>query len=527
MPANAPDNELSQPQTRHKTAQWRPLTQLDRWVLAGLVVIIVASAVPRLPPGICFDDAGELQLASTVGGPMHPPGYGGYVLAGRLLTRIPLFDPAFRVTLATMASAVTALTLLAALLTRLGLPSLIAGAFALALTWQPRVWQNLVTPEVYAPSWALLAACIYFAGRYGHTAARRDLIISGLAYGLLASNRTAAALYLPFALAAWILAVPRQPPRRRLMAGGLGALAMIPSCFLTLGYLWVADRPDAPYNYLEQFNAETHALPHAQDGIGAKATRVAWLVSGRQYSDSLRIDTKTAARQLRRLSNQIGDTRVAIPWPVERVVDLVIVAAVLLGLLFIVGSLRLWRTQAAVMVLAWGALIGGSFFVLCYDVSDQAADILPILMGGSILLGSALAVLLRDRIVGGWRLASGIVAVALSVLSLVSVPARPYSAATQRADGFARQLDLASLPPKAVLCTTWVQAPPLWYEKWVHKRSDVTIVNAFRSRWAELIADRLHQPVYCMEPASPPDGWTLAPYRNVWRLVPQQRIPAD
>ncbi len=501
-------------------AAWRPLTPVDRWALAGLVVVLVVSAVPRTPPGVCFEDAGELQVAASAGGLIHPPGYGGYIAVARPLVLVPLLEPAYRVTLLAMASAVTALTLLALLLSRLGLSSFIAGIFALVLTWNPGVWLNLVTPEVYAPSWALLAAGVYFAARHARFARRHDLILSGLAFRLLIANRPPALLYLPFMMLAWGIAIPRGTFPRRLSVCAIGLLATLPGIALTLGYVWHADSTQTAYNYVEHYNAEMRTLPELDDGPAGKWTRMWWLISGQQFSYNLRLDAQTAKRQARRVSEQFLDARVVIPWPVERVFDARFLVALPVFILMLAGSIVLWRDQPAVLILGWGIVLGGAAYLLAYEVAGQAADILPVLLGVSILVGSALPILARRsaRARRPWpAVLFGIVGVA----SMLNLPPRPDSATRVRADRFLGELDMASLPPDSVVCTVALTTGALWYEKVVVTgRNDITIISGLASSWERLIADQLHRPVFYAAGGPPPDGWTIEPYRNIGRLVP-------
>ena len=77
-----------------RKAGWTRLTWSDRLAILIAVMVIAAVTVPRLPPGICYGDSGDLQTASATLGIAHPPGYAGYVTLGYLITRIPGVDPA-------------------------------------------------------------------------------------------------------------------------------------------------------------------------------------------------------------------------------------------------------------------------------------------------------------------------------------------------------------------------------------------------------------------------------------------------
>lgn len=55
-------------------AAWPKLKGLDRLAVALALAVIGVVTIPRLPPGVCFSDSGDLQLASATLGIMHLPG---------------------------------------------------------------------------------------------------------------------------------------------------------------------------------------------------------------------------------------------------------------------------------------------------------------------------------------------------------------------------------------------------------------------------------------------------------------------
>ncbi|MCH7592399.1 MAG: DUF2723 domain-containing protein, partial [Planctomycetes bacterium] len=201
--ANAPSTTQFESCGGLREAGWAKLRRAD-WIAPGLAVVFISAlAIPRLPPGVCFEDAGDLQLASATLGIMHPPGYAGYVTLGWFVSRVPGVDPAYMVSLACFASGLTAIWFCMLLQIRLGVSSWIAGALGLALTAHPRVWSNLLVPEVYAPTLALLAGAAYLLVRSVHRGVRRDMLLAALLYGLALANRPPLLFMLPFFLVAW------------------------------------------------------------------------------------------------------------------------------------------------------------------------------------------------------------------------------------------------------------------------------------------------------------------------------------
>ena len=196
--ANAPSTTQSETCDGFREAGWAKLRRAD-WIAPGLAVVFISVlAIPRLPPGVCFADAGDLQLASATLGIMHPPGYAGYATLGWFVSRVPGVDPAYMVSLACFASGLTAIWFCMLLQIRLGVSSWIAGALGLALTAHPRVWSNLLAPEVYAPTLALLAGAAYLLVRSVHRGVRRDMLLAALLYGLALANRPPLLFMLPY-----------------------------------------------------------------------------------------------------------------------------------------------------------------------------------------------------------------------------------------------------------------------------------------------------------------------------------------
>jgi len=276
---------------------WRRLGRFDRLAVVLTVVIVTVATIPRLRPGVCFSDAGDLQLASATLGIMHPPGYAGYATIGYILTRVPGVEPAYVVSLACLATGIVALILCLMIQVRLGVSPWIAGSLALALLLHSRVWTNLVVPEVYMPSLALLLGSAYCLMRYAQLGRRRDVYIAGLLFGLVLANRPTVVWMLPFFLAAWWLARGCWEPSWRRWARTFLWLACcgIGPGLYSLGYVWVRDSPSVTYNYIDHKNAEVRLLPEADAGWEAKAERLAWHVSGREFKRWERAEV--AARQ--------------------------------------------------------------------------------------------------------------------------------------------------------------------------------------------------------------------------------------
>ena len=251
---------------------WRTPRAQSLAVIVCLLALVSWLTVPRLPTGICFDDAGDLQLSSATLGIAHPPGYPGYVTIGFLLTRIPGVDPAYVVSVICFVTGLSVLAACVLLQNHLGASIWLSAAVTLALAAHPRFWTNLRAPEVYMPTLALLAWSACFLLRFSITGLRRYLVLAVFLFGMALGNRPPVLFAVPFFLIAWHFA------QRRLAADKRGGwkdlawmvpLAVAPTVY-SLAYIYVRDRPDVCYNYIENHNEELHVLPSGADGVRAK-----------------------------------------------------------------------------------------------------------------------------------------------------------------------------------------------------------------------------------------------------------------
>jgi hypothetical protein len=348
----------------------------------------------------------------------------------------------------------------------------------------------------------MLAVSVYYAARFAHSRARRDLLVSAFVYGLLIASRTAAVVFLPGLLLAW-WAGARDVAARRWKNALMAGAALSVGVAACVAYLWCVDRSGAPGNYIDSYNVENAELPSADAGVAAKCQRLIWLLSGAEFRDNLRPSRRALRIQVRRLNYELTDSNTVLLGP--------------LSLLALAGSLSLWKRQRAVFFAAWGAVLGGVLFGLVYHICDQALDVLPILCGATLLCGAAIAAALRaNHGVQRWFAVPALLA---ATCSLASIPARRDSAAQIDATEFASILDMRSLPPRSVLFAGWESATPMLYEQFRTGRSDITVFSAHTSNWKRLVESYLDRPVYYERANVAPPGWTCVPYRNVWHLV--------
>jgi len=478
-------------------------------VLLGMGVL-AAVCIPRLPPGICYGDSGDLQVASATLGIAHPPGYAVLVSLGYVLTRVPFVDPAYMVSLGCCAAGIITLGLAMLASIRLGLNAFVAVSIGVAMTSVPRVWENLLAPEVYAPTLAALAGAAYLTLRYAQLYCTRHLLLAALMLGIAIAIRSPTALALPFFGVAWWWSMRRREANRsvvlRRMTCAL-ALLLLPYVY-TIGFLWVRDQPHTPLNYIEQYNAEVRVVPCADAGPAAKLARVTWLLSGAQYRNLMGNNWHGVRSKLRWLAEDIAPQG----WPVLLVG----------GAIVLVGGVLIARRCGPMAWVLLGMAVQSVVFVCAYRIYGQAADLLPLLWVLMVAGGVALSWVFPRNAPGLGKQAAPIVLLAACGWTLLDSGNRPNVARDADATGFVRGVDLSTFPRDAVICSSWGTSPPLWYAQHVlADRPDLTILNARSENWVRMIAQYPGPEVYYTDAQAPrPPGYELAPYRKLWRLVP-------
>jgi len=481
-----------------------------RRVLPVLVLLVAAAAfvsIPRLPPSVCFGDAGDLQLASASLGITHPPGYAGFVSLGHLATMIPGVDPAYAVSVFCMVTGVIVLILCVLFQVRLGVDPWAAGAVALLLTAHPRFWLNLTTPEVYMLALAFVVGAAYLVLKFAQNGRRRGVYLGAILFGMALANRPPVLLSLPFFVAAWWMAArrweaPRRPSLRSFLV--ISGCAALPGLY-SLGYLWVRDTPQTPYNYLEHYDAEHHELPQSSAGWSAKLERVAWHASARQFHYRVGNDWKGLRAKLRWLRIQLVAYD-ALPFTI-------------MALLGVLGVVTILKRSLIGGILLSGMILQSVFFICMFRDVGQAADLMPLLFALSVFGGASLSALFP---IGGnarRKLLACALMIAVTVLTVLGVPHRPRYGASLDATAFLEKLDLKTLPQHSVIIDRWTESLPMLYEQYIlGTRPDIKIILATQGNWARMAEGFAGRPVFLINKDSSFKDRAVTPYRNVWRL---------
>ena len=137
----------------------------------------------------------------------------------------------------------------------------------------------------------------------------------------------------------------------------------------------------------------------------------------------------------------------------------------------------------------------------------KACVVIPVFNHASTLIGVALSALTSNRSprAAGWLASS--VAGGAALATILHVPYRADVAATVDAEPYLAELDMATLPADAVVCSGWGEATPLWYARWVrHKRSDVRLICAGAESWLRMTQELLDRPIFTTTKPPPWEG---------------------
>lgn len=472
-------------------------------LLAAALAIFVPACF-RLPPGVCSGDGGDLQTACAVLGVAHPPGYAGFAAVGWLLTRILFFfDPAWVVSLLCLACMTGAVVLAAVMLTRLGVSAWMSSIAALLLTQHALVWQNMVIPEVYAPGAVLLMAAVYLLLRYGATRRMGDLLSAAAVFGFAVSQRPSFALMLPGMLGAWALmerrrwreAQGRSWGRLSIRLVGILGVGVAP-VILAAGLTYARIGPSSPYSCVQEHVSWERQAAGAGRIPEHRSRQVVWVMRAEVFRRFMGADA--------------GQMRGKFRWVRAQCHVYGTLPLVALLALLALGTISLARWSPPAAVVAWGIILGDLAFVLQYRIHDTAADLLPLLLMGTVLLaagGSATAQRITREVIGiaGPLKRAGLEAAgALTLLCVLHAFTR-YNHSTWHATQYLRDLDLASLPADSVICAPWADARVVWYAELIATpRPDIEILGTDDPRvWVATCRNAGGRPVFLTHPLPP------------------------
>ena len=126
----------------------------DYLIALALAIVALAAYVRTLAPDILYGDSAEFQCLAYTLGVTHSTGYPTYLFLGRLIGFLPLYSPAWRISLlSAICAAITVggIYLLARYFTRNRIGAVL-GTVALGISYT--FWSQAIIAEVYTPGMA-------------------------------------------------------------------------------------------------------------------------------------------------------------------------------------------------------------------------------------------------------------------------------------------------------------------------------------------------------------------------------------
>ena len=166
------------------------------------------------------------------------------------------------------------------MLIRLGLHVLPACAMGMLFVAHNSVWKNMVFPEVYAPSLALLVVTCYLFLRYGRLHRTIDLYAAAGVFGFLVINRPPAVFVAPGLLIGLFVIERRFRVAARVMlhrvvtAMACGILPVV----VVLAILWMRDDPGTAYHTVERQRVLWGGMPEFDSDLSTRMARIEWIV---------------------------------------------------------------------------------------------------------------------------------------------------------------------------------------------------------------------------------------------------------
>lgn len=467
---------------------------------------------PNLPRTICYDDGGDLQIASIELGIAHPPGYAALVSFGHLWVRVlsGAVEPAFAVTLMFWLLGLLAAGFMVHLAQQCGASPWLSPLTALAFFYRIEAAEQLLFPEVYLPSLAVTLAAIWGIQRgiAGHS--RLWVFLGAALLGVGVGLRPVMGLVALGYCVLWLLARGWRDAFLR-QAAGWGSVAVLAGVLYGPAYVLLRDVRGTHYNYISSYQRSERDIPPQSDRLSDRLERLHWHLSARQFHHFLGFRAHQVRYRLGVLYRRLIE-------PEPRA------AAAVIGLTLLGAWLTVRRTPIVAAPLLLAGL--GSFAFACvYDVQGWESDLLPMLALAGV--GSVVAIAWMLRVLGpsGLR-AVGLLACLCMLVLLYDRRFGPYRIQRLDAAHYVRHLDAQSLPQHAVLITEWFLYGPTYYAvRYGSTRTDIDIFCVGSNYWEEWIRKfqgpaGFTRPVYCTAPRGDYAGLQLERFRNVWQVVP-------
>jgi hypothetical protein len=489
----------------------------DRWLSAGIALVMLAVYLRSLMPGIGYSgDAAKWQMLSVVGGVPHATGYPLYVALIQAFHHVvPFGSAAWRTNLFSAVCAVGVVVLIFRLLRILDVRWEVATAAALTFGVTKVFWTQSVIAEVYTLHLLFVMGILVCLTRWRTGAGNRWLLGGVALLALSFGNHVGTILVVPAVL--WLVCSDwrRAITLRNALWAGLFALVGA-SQYLYL--LFATSRG----GYVE---VQVHNLADIRD-----------IVTGGPFKNDMFVFSV----------KEVIKDRIPMLWEFLREEFSVLLVPMAYGLVRGLRTANRARRDVAIGL----ALVGltSAFYGLNYDVLDVIVFFLPLFLVLALFLGIGL-----DGIVGwiGERWAGNRPLLVGAVGALAAIPLASglidYTKASQRgtveaSERFERAMDVVG--SNAILITdTYDDSEFFWYYvlgeglgtsrnlRVVHEATPGDVKDYFAGRSsqvtdaAELIGIDHHPLIYTASPYQPAPmrraGFKVTEVaKDVWRIDP-------
>ncbi len=169
----------------------------DFYICVVLVLAAFAVYARTLTPGVLDGDSGEWQYMANILGVPHSTGYPLYILLAKIVTLLPLGNPAWRVNLFSAICAALTIPIVYLLAKRVSQSRVAAILSASFFAFMPTLWASATIAEVYALNTLLLALILLFTLYFLDSARPRDLYLMILFFALALTNHRIAFFIAP------------------------------------------------------------------------------------------------------------------------------------------------------------------------------------------------------------------------------------------------------------------------------------------------------------------------------------------
>lgn len=476
---------------------FRSETRLDLAICFLLVLSALTVYLRTLTPGVLDGDSGEWQYMTNILGIPHSTGYPLYILLGKLVTLLPIGNPAWRVNLFSALCAAITLPVVYFLAKRVSHSRVAAALSAAFFAFMPTLWASATIAEVYALNTLLIALTLFFAVRFYDHAQPRDAYLMALCFGLALTNHRIAFFIAPaLLLVVWL----------KRGSFNLQKLALVTVAFLLplSLYLYIPFRAS---QLLSEQSPETYAIyPREQAIVNGKVTAY--------YNHTLAgfINLVTALDNRNKLGFENADgqdqtlARFQNAWDLVREqIDPFGIALALGGILIL---FRRERNLALILLVAGGAVAAVSVVLRAESTRFYFSGAYLVMV---LFLAAAIGWILEklnERAVAQPDLLSrGLYYVAILYFAFFPLTALYFNFAKMdqsgniKYDNYARQILNDSLAPNAVLIAPWEVATPIRYFQYVENiRPDVLTIHEspVRPQYQKIMdaAHKLDRPFY-------------------------------